>query len=260
MSDRQTEVIRSVDNPTAKLIRSLHQRRAREKERAFVVEGIRAVEDALHAGATARVIAVREGASWEPGEELPVVRFVDERVFARLGETTTPQPVIAVFELPALRRRSGEQFVLVADGISDPGNLGTLIRSAAAAGASAVALTPGTVDPYNGKAVRAAMGAHFRIPILRREEGSADAFARQLPKRVLAEAGAATDYAAFDWSGSVAVVIGSEAHGPSEFGRRLANHSVAIPLANRIESLNAATAGSVLLFEAARQRRSASLG
>src|SRR5262249_50597753 len=160
------EVIRSADNPTAKLIRSLHQRRVRERERAFVVEGIRAVEDALLAGGTPRVIAIKEGAVWERGNGMQSVRIFEERVFDQLGETTTPQPGIAVFELPSIRRRSGEQFVLVADGISDPGNLGTLIRSAAAAGASAVALTPETVDPYNGKVVRSAMGAHFRIPIL----------------------------------------------------------------------------------------------
>jgi TrmH family RNA methyltransferase len=260
MSQHQDEVIRSADNSTAKLIRSLRRRQVRELERAFVVEGVRAVEDALRAGGTPRVIAVSEGATWGTEATASLVRVVDAHIFDRLGETESPQSVIAVFEVPTVRRRSGEQFVLVADAISDPGNLGTLIRSAAGAGATAVVLTPGTVDPYNGKAVRAAMGAHFRIPILRIDEHSEGAFTRRVPTRVLAEAGAGAEYAAFDWGGSLAIIVGSEAHGPSALGRRLATHVVEIPLSNDIESLNAAVAGSVLLFEAARQRRRSGFG
>lgn len=252
-------VIRSADNQTLKLIRSLRQRHVREAERAFVVEGTRAVEDALDAGGRARVVIVREGSVWPVDVDVPV-RHVEPRLFDRLAETETPQPVIAVFEVPRPPAPAGEPFVLVADGIQDPGNLGTLIRSAAAAGATAVAVTPGTVDPYNGKAVRAAMGCHFRISIRRVDEASLVPFERSVRRRILADAEAGEPYDATDWGGSLAVIVGSEAHGPTDLGRRMATGAVRIPLAGGVDSLNAGVAGSILLFEAARQRRAAREG
>jgi TrmH family RNA methyltransferase len=260
MTVRYDDVIRSPDNQAIKFVRSLRQRSVREAERAFVVEGRRAVDDALLAGGRARFVLVREAAEWTPPVLGPFpVRPVTARVFDRLAETETPQAVLAVFEFPDQVEPSGVPLLLVADGIADPGNLGTLIRSAAGAGATAVVLTPGTVDPYNGKVVRSAMGAHFRVPI----HTVRDRTDRQVGvclRYVLADAQATADYAAFDWAGPVAIIVGSEAHGPTPFGRRLATDAVRIPLANGVESLNAAAAGAILLFEAARQRRVATSG
>jgi TrmH family RNA methyltransferase len=260
MSDRFDDVIRSPDNQTIKYVRSLRQRATRDAERAFVVEGVRAVEDALLAGGRARLLLVRDGADWSPPASAPCgVRRVETRIFDRLAETETPQPVLAVFDIPDIADPLGVSLILIADGIADPGNLGTVIRSAAGAGATAVMVGPGTVDPYNGKVVRSAMGAHFRVPI-RAAINPADGRLGARHRFVLADANATADYAAFDWTGPVAIIVGSEAHGPTAFGQALATDAVRIPMVNGVESLNAATAGSILLFEAARQRRAASSG
>ena len=228
----------------------------REQERAFVVEGVRAVEDALAVGGRPRLLLVRDGATWMPAAKWrSIVRVADERTFKKAAETESPQSILGVFDVPHLPKSSQEPFAVIADGISDPGNLGTLLRSAAGAGATVFAVTPGTVDPFNGKVVRAAMGAHFRIPMVRITPGSLASIARDIPIRVLAEMGGEVDYAAFDYRGPMGIIVGLEANGPSEIGTQLATSRVRITLDGGVESLNAAVAGSILLFEAARQRR-----
>jgi TrmH family RNA methyltransferase len=258
MIDSNDEVIRSPDNRTLKLIRSLRQRKVREAEWAFVLEGVRAVEDALEIGGTARVILVRADSEWRPPRSAATVsvRRVAPRTFNELAETDTPQPVMAVFDMPSTIpvERDSPLYVVV-DGVQDPGNLGTLLRSAAAVDVSAVLLTPGTVDAYNGKVVRAAMGAHFRLPIAPLDESSRERLVVRCRVRVLAESGSAVTYDGIDWTEPAALIVGSEAHGPSEMGRSLATVSAGIPLLNEVESLNAGVAASVMLFEAARQRR-----
>jgi TrmH family RNA methyltransferase len=258
MDDTHDEVIRSADNRTLKLIRSLRQRKTRELERAFVVEGVRAVEDALHAGGRPRLVLLRADAEMRPSiADLGVpVRRVAPQLFNQVSETEHPQPLLAVFDVPNLiPNPSGAPFYVIADGIQDPGNLGTLLRSAAAVDVTAVLLMPGTVDPFNGKVVRAAMGAHFRVPIVPFDSSWREEVIASCPTRVLAEAEAPVPYDEVDWRASSAVIVGSEAHGSSEFGRSLATISARIPLLNGVESLNAGVAASVMLFEAARQRR-----
>jgi TrmH family RNA methyltransferase len=258
MIDSTDDVIRSPDNRTLKLIRSLRQRKMRDSERAFVLEGIRAVEDALEIGGPARVILVRADSDWRPSPRSAAVpvRRVAPRLFNELAETESPQPVMAVFDIPEMMpaERDSPLYVVV-DGVQDPGNLGTLLRSASAVDASAVLLTPGTVDAYNGKVVRAAMGAHFRLPIAPLDETSREWLVDRCAVRVLAEMRSALTYDRIDWTEPVALIVGSEAHGPSEIGRSLATVSAGIPLLNDVESLNAGVAASVMLFEAARQRR-----
>ena len=252
------EVIRSPANPTLKRIRSLRQRNTRELERAFVVEGVRAVEDGLKAGGRAQVILLRGDADWRPSNssgEVPIRRVVPQ-IFDELAETETPQPVLAVFDFPRLiPGTSSAPLFLVVDGVRDPGNLGTLLRSAAAAGATAAVVMPGTVDPYNGKTVRAGMGAHFRIPIVSLDESLRNIIVASCPVRVLTNASAELIYDRISLDRGTALIVGSEAHGPSNFGRTLATCEVKIPLENGVESLNAGVAGSIMLFEAARQRR-----
>jgi TrmH family RNA methyltransferase len=255
-SDSSDEVIRSHDNRTLKLIRSLRSRKTRESERAFVVEGVRAIEDGLRAGGVARTILLREDASWTPppGVNVPIKR-VAAALFDDLAETVTPQPLLAIFDLPDLAfPKLEDPLILIADGVRDPGNLGTLIRSAAGAGAAAVLLTAGTVDPYNGKAARAGMGAHFRVPIATLDEQVREWLSTHCERFVLASSDAEDLYSEFDLAGAVAIIVGSEADGPTEAGVALATSQVRIQLANEVESLNASVAGSILLFEAARQR------
>jgi TrmH family RNA methyltransferase len=142
----------------------------------------------------------------------------------------------------------------VLDRLADPGNLGTVLRTASAAGVQAVFLAPGTVDAYNPKVVRAAAGAHFHLPIVESNWGDiASALVRLTLWR--AEAHAGTPYDQVDWRQPSGLVIGSEAAGPGDAAQRLAPEAVRIPMPGKAESLNAAIATAVLLFEAARQRK-----
>jgi TrmH family RNA methyltransferase len=147
--------------------------------------------------------------------------------------------------------------VLVVDGVRDPGNLGTLIRSSAAVGADMVALLPDTVDATSAKVVRSTAGLLFTLPV-RRVDSVGSLIERsfvEAPQVVLADAAAERDYDAIDWRRPTIVIIGGEAFGASEQSRTYADISVRIPISPATESLNAAVAGSILLFEAQRQRR-----
>jgi TrmH family RNA methyltransferase len=253
------DVIRSPHNRTLKLIRSLRQRKTRESERAFVVEGFRAIADGIAAGTAPHLIAVREGSERDADHwfgSLHDFRLVDADLFDSVAETVTPQGAIAVFPFPDIGVPDDvAPLFLVLDQVREPGNLGTLIRTAAASGATAVYLTEGTVDPFNSKVVRAAVGAHFRVPIRWLTERDRAMIEGRAGIRVLADAESPVSYDGLDWTGGAALVIGSEAHGATETGRALANATARIPLAGYVESLNAAVAGAVILFEAARQRR-----
>jgi RNA methyltransferase, TrmH family len=263
-SSDEPAVIRSADNSTVKLVRSLRQRKTREAERVFVVEGARLLEDALTLGVRPRFVLLREDLTNRmvelngfAGSELDF-RILDRRLFDSLADTVTPQGVLAVFpflvaELPAVER----PLIVVADRMSDPGNLGTLLRVGAGAGANAVFLTEGTVDPYNPKVVRAGMGAHFRIPILWLDEDSLLWIELNFPQRVLADASIGTQYDHIDWTSSSALLLGPETGGFAEEIERISTTRAKIPLENSLESLNAAVAGAVMLFEANRQRRAA---
>lgn len=253
------EVIRSVANPTVASVRSLQRRDTRARERAFVVEGRRAVTDALAAGALPRILLVREGERLaflgELGGISAPVRVVAERPFASLSDTVSPQGVLAVFSFPDPAPAAGAiPLALVLDRIRDPGNLGTLLRAAAGAGVTGVYLSAASVDPFNPKVVRAAMGAHFRVPLRALDGEAAAELRRDVPLRVLAAADAPTAYHALDWRGPAAVIVGSEAEGVGSDVADLATARAGIPLAAGVESLNAAVAGAVVLFEAARQR------
>jgi TrmH family RNA methyltransferase len=184
---------------------------------------------------------------------------VSAEILASLSDTVTPQGIVAVVPFPAPARPAAPGVAVVTDGLRDPGNLGTLLRSAAAAGAERVLLGPGTADPYNAKVLRGAMGAHFRLPP---ESLSWPEVAEALRDRPvwLADARGEARYDQVDWARPCGLIIGGEAEGASAEAAALATGRVAIPLAREVESLNAAVAASILLFEAARQRRAAGAG
>jgi TrmH family RNA methyltransferase len=178
-------------------------------------------------------------------------------VFATLVETITPQGIAAVVVQPQLPLPAQPTLILVLDQLRDPGNAGTLLRSGEAAGVDLVLFAPGTVDPFNDKVVRAAMGAHFRLPL----RSCADWAAVQslLPAAApcyLAAAAAQLSYDRVDWRQPAVLIIGGEATGASPMAQTLAQ-PISIPMHGQVESLNAAMAGAVMLFEAARQRRQA---
>jgi TrmH family RNA methyltransferase len=176
-----------------------------------------------------------------------------EAAVAAAAETRNPQGVVAAVALTELAPRPG--LLLVLDAIQDPGNLGTLLRSAEAAGVGLVLCSQGSADLFNPKVVRAAMGAHFTLPL--RGDLSWGELAHELsdsPLIYAAGAEAAMPYYAADWRQPAALIIGSEAHGISPEGLGMASHHISIPMLGKAESLNAAVAGSIILFEALRQR------
>ncbi|MBK8046801.1 MAG: RNA methyltransferase [Anaerolineales bacterium] len=176
-------------------------------------------------------------------------------VFASLTDTVHPQGIAALFPAPDLPLSPVRTLTLMLDGIRDPGNAGTLLRSAEAAGAELAIFGPGSVDPFNEKVLRAAMGAHFRLPIR-----ACPTWAQVLPllqdgvASYVADTAGALDYDQVDWRKPSLLAVGSESVGAGAEMRALAV-AITIPMAGKTESLNAGVAGSIILFEAARQRR-----
>lgn len=243
----------------------MQRRRIREREGVALVEGLRAITTALEFGARLRLLLVDadHAGQLHPRQFAPV-RTAAERVvyaaspaFNTVAETEHPQPLIAVCAAPRRAIAAPASLVIALDGVRDPGNLGTLVRAALAAGCDGLALLPGNVDPFNGKAVRASAGAVFGLPVVQvanLDALVASCFAER-PAVVVADAAAERLYDDINWTAPTLLVLGGEAAGVGNEARTYADTTVSVPMAGGVESLNAAVAGAVLLFEAARQRR-----
>ena len=260
------ETLRSRDNPLYKRLRALKERGG-DRE-LCLLEGPKLVLEALAAGmevveaATApRAEASSAGAaalSALRGREVPVRRLTAE-LFTSLSEAETSQGVLALARRPAAEEErlfGGTPLVLVADGVQNPGNLGGLVRTAEAAGASGAILAAGCADPFSWKALRGSMGSAFRLPLLRgRAIGEALDALETRGVAVLATAGdGERRYDEADLRGPVALVVGSEGAGLPPAVRERAAHRLRVPLAGPVESLNVGVAAALVLFEAARQR------
>ncbi len=257
---KEQMMITSLANDKVKFVRSLAERKHRAKEGRFVIEGARLIDDALAASLTPAWVFCAErlpARSQETVEQLKrqgiEIIIVSEAVLKACSETETPQGLIAVLPFVQLLVPPDPKLILIADSLRDPGNLGTLLRSAAAADVDLVLLSPETVDAYNPKVVRGAMGAHFRLPIL---EAAWTEIAERVKGMAVYVAAADGDsvYTAIDWTQPSALIVGSEASGASEDAARLATRRISIPLSRAVESLNAAVAASIILFEAKQQR------
>ena len=251
----------SVHNERVKHIRSLARRRVRHRVGRFVIEGARLVDEAARAGLAPALVLYTQ--SWEKEPEgqrlLPWLSLAQEGawpategVLAHCSDTITPQGVLAVVPMIDLPARPG--IVLILDQLRDPGNLGTILRSAEAVEVGQIILTPGTVDLYNPKVVRAGMGAHFRLPVksLLWPEISEAVAGRKV---WLADAAQGRAHDKVEWALPSALIVGGEAAGASDQAAQLATGRVNIPMSESTESLNAAMAATVILFEAARQGR-----
>ena len=257
-------MISSPSNSHVKQMRLLAaDRRERRQERLFVLEGVRLVADALHSNAelVLALFAPEQLAATEAGNALldqlsglPHAFEATPAVVAAAAETVHPQGVIAVARWPEiLPAQTG--ITLVLDALQDPGNLGTLLRSAAACGVSQVLCSRGSVDLYSPKVVRAAMGAHFRLTLLQDMEWHAiGAACAAVDHMYAADMSASMPYYAANWRQPSALIIGNEAQGLSADAAAYATRQIGIPMRGDTESLNAGVAGSVILFEALRQR------
>ena len=256
-------MITSTSNPRIRWIRRLQSStRKRRKERVFVVEGVRLAEEALSSGWETSLVIYSDELD---GRGLTVVDRLAERgtevfkvtpqVMGFAADTETPQGILAVLRIHPTPVPERLSCVFIPDAIRDPGNLGTMLRTAVAAGVEAVFLPPGAVDPFAPKVVRAGMGAHFRIPIVEMGWEKLRGYFHDSHLRVvLAAAGAGLPYHQMDFDQPIALIVGGEAEGASMEARNLVDEWVHIPMAGGAESLNAAVAASILLFEVLRQR------
>lgn len=248
-----------------RLRRLLGRRSARSTERAFVVEGAKVLGEALDAGVAVESLYLAPGAA-DPVVDRAYaagvrVHHLEPGVIERVADTVTPQPILAVVPyidrpLAALRDAT---FLMVWVEVRDPGNAGTMLRSAEAAGAGGVVCCDGSVDLYNPKTVRASAGSMFHVPVVAGGDPLEvlEEMATWGLRRLGATARDGTDYTTTDLVAPVALVLGNEASGlPAQVSACL-DDELTIPMVGRSESLNVGMASAILAFEVARQRRPA---
>ena len=260
-------------NPLLKVLRRAFERGELTAEGYCAIEGVRVVEEAIRSGLRFQAVFFSESAANRAERLLPQIGvqvetlLIPDKLFAGVVPSETPQGEAALVRVNAfdmddvLGSSPGKQprtppLVLVVAGLQDPGNLGTILRSAEAFGATGVLLSEKTVSPYNSKAIRASAGSIFRLPVARVASSEAVAALREEGIRLLATSshdGTPLDQTHF--SAPTAIFIGSEGAGlPREIVSAV-DEVVAVPHSPRVESLNAAVATSIVLYEAARQRR-----
>lgn len=253
-------MITSSQNSKIKLVRALLGRaKERREANAFVVEGVRLVEEAVNSDWKFQ-FALYDDSLSERGLKLVKkledkkieVEKVESHLMQSLSETETPQGILAVLALTNSPIPNSPNFLLIPDQIRDPGNLGTLLRTAAAAGVQAVLIPPETTDAFAPKVVRSGMGAHFRLPIHSKTWEEIEAQTKGLQVYLADMDG--TSCWETDLRQPLALIIGGEAEGASEAAQKLVTQKISIPMQGSVESLNAGVAGSVLMFEVVRQR------
>jgi RNA methyltransferase, TrmH family len=259
------EIVTSRANPLVKRLRALLGDSARSG--LAVLEGFKLVEEALDAGVEIVECAVAADVPDGPHSALVArlegggvaVRVLAPDVLAAVSEAGTSQGIVAIARRPTFDEAQifrGTPLIVVGVGIQNPGNVGALLRTAEAAGATGAYLTTGSADPLSWKALRGSMGSAFRVPHVS-GLGAGDVLARLTARAVITIAAAPRGerYDAIDYTGPIALLFGNEGAGlPAEVAAR-AGRTAAIPMALPVESLNVAVAAGILLFEAGRQRR-----
>jgi len=267
------EIITSVQNDLIKDTKKLQQKKYREETNSYLIEGVRLAEEAFQAQVLETVFYSESLLETERGLALyqhlslaltggAVLQEVSPQVLKALAETESPQGSVAIArrqanELSQLQLKEAA-LVLIADSLQDPGNLGTMIRTAWCAGAAAVICLPGTADPYNGKTVRASMGGIFNVPVLTGLSWEqVREWCKQQELQLVAGGLQGQEHFSLQYGPRVALVIGSEGQGLTNVALDEVEAQVTIPLAPGAESLNAAVACGILVYEIVRQRAEA---
>lgn len=259
-------MITSIHNPKLQAVRSyLSRAKDREADQVFVVEGVRLVEEVASTqwqvdyllfadDLSPRGLALVELFSQRNVECLDVKRDI----LNKISDTEQSQGILAVCKKSVIAAPEKPDFILIIDMIRDPGNLGTILRTAASAGVQAVWVSPGVVDPFSPKVLRSGMGAHFRLPIVAMEWAEITRKAREGKIKIYSsDAQGTKSLWQTDFKKATAIIISNEAEGASEAARAIAEETISIPMPGNFESLNAATAAAVLIFEVVRQRSQA---
>ena len=267
-------MITSTSNQKIKNVIALKKSsRARREAGVFMVEGIRMFREldeklvqevfmtervySKHKAEIDEWLGLYEGSLYGTHAH---IETVSEEVYAKISDTVTPQGIMAIVKQYDYSVEDvlgeGDRLVLLLEDIQDPGNLGTMFRTAEAAGVSGIVMSKGTVDVYNPKVIRSTMGALFRVPFIYTEE--MNHFISEMRSddyNVYAAAlEGAVPYTKVDYSGRAAILIGNEGNGLKKQTVDISTRSVFIPMAGSVESLNASVSAAVLMYEAARQR------
>jgi RNA methyltransferase, TrmH family len=257
-------MITSRKNPKVQQIRVLlAQKNQRQQTRQCVLEGVRLLEEAVQATWQPEFGFYTQNLSPRAQELIQqfnkkqiILEEVPPDLFTYLADTENPQGIIAVFNIQPLPVPSAPTYVLILDAIRDPGNLGTILRTAAAAGVDLVLLSSDCVDPFSPKVLRAGMGAHFRLPIEKQSVEETILYCQQMKLTLfIADSNASTSCWEKNFRQALALVIGNEANGPAPEYMTPPSQPINIPMPGKFESLNAAMAAGILLFEIVRQRQ-----
>ena len=260
--------ITSAANPILKTVKSLKDKKGRKEASAFLMEGLRLVDDGVSAGADILYFVASDGfmakSAGLPDAITTLLNTrtgyqVPDELMIRLSDTDSPQGIMAVAAFPQIDRhavfeKTGRYIVMEA--VQDPGNVGTIIRTAEACGFEAVLMDGRCADPYQPKVVRATMGSLFRLPVVLTENLMDSLFSLKKNGIPLAAAHLSLGKTCWeaDLGGSLALIVGNEANGLSEEVANLADRPVRIPMLGKTESLNAASAAAILLYESMRQK------
>ncbi|MDK4704831.1 MULTISPECIES: TrmH family RNA methyltransferase [unclassified Rhizobium] len=263
----QVKEVTSLANPIVKDIKALTVKKSREESGAFLAEGLKLVIDALELGWTIRTLVYAKAAKGKPLVEQVAAKTVaagglvlevSEKVIGSITRRDNPQMVVGVFEqrwrqLRDVKPKTGETWVAL-DRVRDPGNLGTIIRTADAAGASGVILVGETTDPFSLETVRATMGSVFAVPVVKATPEEFLAWKKKAEVSVVAtHLAGAVDYRTIDYKKKpVVILMGNEQSGLPDALAKEADALARIPQAGRADSLNLAVATAVMLFEARR--------
>lgn len=252
-------IITSRENKIFKLAKLLKTQKGRAEKGLFMIEGFRIVKDALSKGIKAECIIVKDGTEIDFTADCPVYAFAP-KLFSEIAETVSPQGVIAICPVKKCGLEDilslEKKCVVMCEALQDPGNIGTVIRTAHAADCGGVILTKGCCDLYNPKIVRATMSAMFSVPVVSGAESqNVIEYFRTNGYKIVAGAltDSAVDFYSADLSGKVLIIIGNEGNGVEESTLSLCDSVLKIPMRSDAESLNAAVAGSVMVYEHYRQ-------
>ncbi|MGE4282508.1 MAG: 23S rRNA (guanosine(2251)-2'-O)-methyltransferase RlmB [Clostridia bacterium] len=264
-----SEII-SRSNKTFKHIKSLGSKSCREKNNEFIIEGVRLIKDAIDSSVDFKMIVINDSFLEEKQSKHILERLLDHNIsvfkfsnqmFQEVSHTETPQGILGVvsiktFYIDHITGSTNCPFYIFCDNVQDPGNMGTIIRTADAAGADAVILSKGCVDVYNPKTVRSTMGSLFHLPVIK-VENTAQVLSSLKHKGISIISGhLSSDICHFEvnMKKGIMIVVGNEANGISEEVINLSDYFVKIPISGKAESLNVAIASAILMYEAVRQR------
>jgi TrmH family RNA methyltransferase len=248
-----TYKITSLQHPSIKhLVKLREDRDYRYQTGSVVLGGLKLIQE-LSSRFHFRSILLEEGFIPPFEFEAENLYHVTPQIIKKVSGLQNPEPIVAEIEMPKAQDLSSVNFLLILDGISDPGNLGTLLRSACALGWEGVFLTPGSTDPFNDKAIRAAKGATFTLPWKKGTFEELATFLREKNMKLFAADARGKDFSSCGFSPPLALALGNEAHGLTKQLKEI-GEMIAVPMGGAIESLNVASVGAIMMYQLKKER------